>query len=52
MSPGISRSGGGPTPTGNGSQPIHDCTKCGAMYSGGSHTCRQISQDADREAGG
>jgi hypothetical protein len=36
----MSTSGGGPTPTGNGSKPIQSCEACGAMYSGGTHTCR------------
>ena len=51
MNLGISRSSGGPTPTGpNGTQPIHSCA-CGAMYSGGNHICRQTTQETDREAG-
>jgi hypothetical protein len=50
-----SRDGGGPAPAGNGlpPQPIHSCP-CGAMYSGGRHTCRTATRDTDREpeAGG
>ena len=44
----MSRSSGGPLPTGNGSHPIHSCP-CGAMYSGGSHVCRTADKDTDRE---
>jgi hypothetical protein len=36
---GDSRTGGGPLPAGNGSKPVNSCTKCGAMYTGNSHTC-------------
>jgi hypothetical protein len=45
---GYSRSGGGPLPTGNGTQPVHSCP-CGAMYTGGRHTCRQTSRQAEAE---
>ena len=44
------RGGGGPAPRGNGSKPIHSCDGCGAMYSGGSHACRQAAHETEREA--
>ena len=58
----MSRASGGPAPAGHGTRPIHSCP-CGAMYSGGSHTCRQPSRtqtaehdqdqrDPEPEAGG
>ena len=49
MSLGSTRSGGGPAPAGNGSRPIHSCP-CGAMYSGGSHACREVKRTAAHAA--
>jgi len=43
MSRAFSRAGGGPAPAGNGAKPVHSCP-CGAMYSGGSHSCRQAKR--------
>ena len=45
----MSRASGGPAPAGNGTRPIHSCP-CGAMYSGGRHTCRQASRNGAAEA--
>jgi hypothetical protein len=33
------KSGGGPAPAGIGSKPVNSCSRCGAMYTGNSHTC-------------
>lgn len=34
------RAGGGPPPAGNGRPaPVHTCGNCGAMWTGGAHTC-------------
>lgn len=35
----MSRSSGGPPPTGNGLRPVYDCETCGTQYSGGHHVC-------------
>jgi hypothetical protein len=47
----LSRDSGGPAPEGNGSTPVHDCDRCGAMWSGGGHTCRQAGREPELEAG-
>jgi hypothetical protein len=47
---GSTRTGGGPAPAGNGSQPVHSCGSCGAMYTGGKHACRQTSRQPEPEA--
>lgn len=49
MFPGLSRSSGGPAPAGIDSKPIHSCP-CGAMYSGGSHACRETKRAAEHAA--
>jgi hypothetical protein len=46
MSLGSTRTGGGPAPSGNGSKPVHFCPPCGAMYTGGTHTCRETKRPA------
>ena len=49
----VSRSGGGPAPQGNGSRPVHSCQRCGAMWSGGGHSCRPAEREpgTEKEAG-
>lgn len=42
MTDSYGRTGGGPPPAGNGSEPVYGCGDCGSMWTGGpGHHCRQ-----------